>query len=289
MDRLTRTYVKDFLRPNFFANTPDILTKQLQEGGPGVFKQRYALAATLSPCCGIYSTFELCENKALGGENYADSEKYVQRVWDWNREGNIKDFIARVNKARHENPALQLLDSLAFASSTDENVLAYVKATPDGSNAVLAVVNLDPAAARPTRVTVPLERIGLGDVYRAVDLLGGRTFVWKGREINVFIDPKDAVQLYRLEPLDAPAPEPQGVSELAQRHFAPFAELQYRAAHASDLLARREMKKLFNDEMAWRVYYGPNHDADYLATLDRLARAKGFDSIIEMFVGTPGH
>src|SRR5665213_606388 len=162
MARLTQTYSKDFLRPNFFANTPDILPRNLQEGGRPAFLQRFALAATLAPTYGIYSGFELCENRALsGGESYADSEKYVCKVWDWDRPGNIKDFIGAVNKARRDNPALQTLDNLVFAASTDEHVIAYAKVSADRANAVLVAVNLDPYAARSSRVTVPLEKLGL--------------------------------------------------------------------------------------------------------------------------------
>lgn len=290
MARLTQTYVKDFLRPNFFANTPDILPRNLQEAGRPAFLQRFALAATLAPTYGIYSGFELCENRALvGGESYADSEKYVCKVWDWDRPGNIKDFIALVNKARRENPALQTLDNLRFVSSTDEHVLAYAKVSDDRSNAVLVAVNLDPYAARSSRVTVPLEKLGLDHRTSAAELLTGRMHAWSGREINVFLTPEAPVQIYRLGPAQ---PQTQALtfsSPLAEAHFATFADLQHKAAHNSDLLARREMKRLFNDEMAWRVFYGPGYDEAYHAVLDRLARARGFDSILEMSIGTPGH
>ena len=289
MARLTQTYVKDFLRPNFFANTPDILPKNLQEGGRPAFVQRFALAATLAPTYGIYSGYELCENRALGAESYADSEKYVCKVWDWDRPGNIKGFIAAVNKARRENPALQSLDNLAFASSTDEQVLAFAKATPDRSNAVLVVVNLDPFATHSTRVTVPLERLGLGHEYRAVEQLGGGAHVWRGREVNFWLEPGACAQIWRLEPLAGPAPAGAAASPLADAHFAPFAELQHKASHNSDLLARREMKRIFNEVMAPKVFYGSGYDAAYHAVLDAHARTRGFDGIIEMSVGTPGH
>ncbi|HTB21618.1 MAG TPA: maltotransferase domain-containing protein [bacterium] len=290
MARLTQTYVKDFLRPNFFANTPDILPRNLQEAGRPAFLQRAALAATLAPTYGIYSGFELCENRALvGGESYADSEKYVCKVWDWDRPGNIKDFISLLNKARAANPALHYLDNLVFASSTDEHVIAYAKVSPDRSNAVLVAVNLDPWAQRSSRVTVPIERMGLDHRYAAAELLTGRSYVWTGREINVFLSPEAPVQIYRLGPAPA-AGAPQAFSSNdAETHFAPFADLQFKAAHNSDLLARREMKRIFNEHMAPRIFYGPNYDEAYHAVLDRLARGKGFDSILEMSIGTPGH
>jgi starch synthase (maltosyl-transferring) len=290
MSRLTQTYVKDFLRPNFFANTPDILPKNLQDGGRPAFIQRFGLAATLAPTYGIYSTYELCENRAIaGGESYADSEKYVCRVWDWDRPGHIKDFVAAINKARRGNPALQSLDNLCFASSTDQDVLAYAKVTPDRGNAVLVAVNLDPYATHSSRITVPLEKLGLEGDYTATELVTGQAYTWRGHEINLLIGHQMGVQVYRLEAGARDRGLQALASELAEQHFAPFAELQFKASHNSDLLARREMKRLFNEEMAPRVFYGPRYDEAYHAVLDRLARAKGFDSIIEMSVGTPGH
>ncbi|MGH7442294.1 MAG: maltotransferase domain-containing protein, partial [bacterium] len=231
MARLTQTYVKDFLRPNFFANTPDILPRNLQEGGRPAFLHRFALAATLAPSYGIYSNFELCENQALaGGESYADSEKYVCKVWDWDRPGNIKDFISLVNRARRENPALQYLDGLHFAASTDEHVLAFTKLSPDRSNAVLVVISLDPYNPRDSRVTLPLERLGLGHRTRAVEQLTGRAYGWEGREINVLLTQNAPAQIYQLG-VDAvvAVPGPARVSPLAEAHFARFAALQRKA------------------------------------------------------------
>ena len=290
MARLTQTYLKDFLRPNFFANTPDILPKNLQEAGRPAFIQRLGLAATLAPTYGIYSNYELCENKAIpGGESYADSEKYVCRIWDWDRAGNIKDFIAHLNKARRENPALQLLDNLSFVSSTDQDVLAFAKVTPDRSNVILVAVNLDPYVTHSSRITVPLEKMGLEGDYTAKDLISGQSYTWKGREINLYIDHQMGVQVYHLEAGAKPSEPKPLASALARSHFPTYAEMQHKASHNSDLLARREMKKFFETEMSQRIFYGPRYDSAYHSALDDLARARGFDSIMDMTVGTPGH
>ena len=104
---LTRYPEREYFRPNFFVNTPDILPIHLQSGEPWMFKSRVALAATLSSNYGIYSGFELLEHEPIPGkEEYLDSEKYEIKVRDWNKPGNIKDYIGRLNRFRRENAAL---------------------------------------------------------------------------------------------------------------------------------------------------------------------------------------
>ncbi len=98
---LTQDEPKEYLRPHLFANTPDILPRFLQDGGPPAFRIRAVLAATLGGLFGIYNGFELCENRALpNSEEYADSEKYEYKVWDWDRPGNIKPLITALNRIR---------------------------------------------------------------------------------------------------------------------------------------------------------------------------------------------
>jgi starch synthase (maltosyl-transferring) len=180
-------------RPNFFVNTPDILPPILQQGGRPAFKSRLVLAATLSSTYGIYSGFELCESDAIPGrEEYAHSEKYEIKVRDWSAPGNINDFITRVNTARRENPALQSFDNLRFLDIEDNDLLAYVKSTPDRSNVVIVVVNLDPHGAHAATLRVPEDILGItpGTAYEVVDVLTDRTFVW--RDANyVSLDPVD--------------------------------------------------------------------------------------------------
>jgi starch synthase (maltosyl-transferring) len=178
-------------RPNFFANTPDILPPILQQGGRPAFTSRLVLAATLSPTYGIYSGFELCENAAIPGrEEYLDSEKYQVRVRDWHAPGNIIDVIRRVNAARRDNPALHLFDNLRFLEVGDDHILAYVKCTPDRANAVIVVVNLDPHAAHASTVRVPEVEIGMpaGAAYEVTDVLTDQTFTWRDHNY-VRLDP----------------------------------------------------------------------------------------------------
>ncbi|MCC9312245.1 alpha-1,4-glucan--maltose-1-phosphate maltosyltransferase [Kitasatospora sp. RB6PN24] len=145
-----------FLRPNFFASTPDILPRQLQHAGPAAFAVRAVLAATLSPSYGIYAGYELCENSPLGdGEEYLDSEKYQLRPRDWTRTDTLAPLLTRLNEFRRAHPALQDLRNLEFLETDNDQVIAYTKRT--GDDRVIVVVNLDPEQAQEAIVTVPEE------------------------------------------------------------------------------------------------------------------------------------
>ncbi len=189
---LTQTEMSEYFRPNLWPNTPDILPFVLQDGGRPAFMIRVALAATLSPLYGIYSGFELCENGALPGrEEYLDSEKYQYKERDWNAPGNIKDWIARLNKIRKENRALQLYTNLRFHDAENDAILFYSKMTAARDNIILVVVNLDPHRKQNSFVYVPIENFGQmeSDVYRVQDLLSGVTYTWRGRRNYVELDP----------------------------------------------------------------------------------------------------
>ena len=146
LTELTMDWPKEYMRPNFFPNTHDILPHVLQFGGRPAFKMRFVLAATLSSTYGIYSGFELCENIPRGEPGttvyYQDSEVYEYKVWDWDRPGNIKEYIGRVNEIRRQNPALQYLKNLSFYAAQDDNILFYGKKT--GENAVFVAVKPRP-------------------------------------------------------------------------------------------------------------------------------------------------
>jgi starch synthase (maltosyl-transferring) len=189
---LTTTAMREYFRPNFFTNTPDILTDVLQTGGRPAFKMRLVLAATLSPAYGIYSGYELCENQAVapGSEEYLNSEKYQIKVRDWNQPGNIKEFVARVNAIRRGNPALHGGLNLRFLDADNDQILFYAKATPDGGNVILVAVNLDPFHPQECTVYVPPEVVGVapGHRYRVTDLLTNAHYEW-GEHNYVRLDP----------------------------------------------------------------------------------------------------
>ncbi|MBI1209405.1 MAG: DUF3416 domain-containing protein [Azospirillum sp.] len=192
LTELTRTETVEYLRPNFFTSTPDILPEYLQKGGRPAFMVRQVLAATLSSVYGIYNGFELCENQAVPGkEEYLNSEKYDYKVWDWDRPGNIISLITAVNRIRKENPALQELDTLRFYEADDGNVLFYGKMTPDRTNMIFVAVNLDPFDAHDSRLHFPLTEMGLGehDSFEVEDLLSGRKHLWTGAGHSIHLDP----------------------------------------------------------------------------------------------------
>ncbi|CAL9428722.1 alpha-1,4-glucan--maltose-1-phosphate maltosyltransferase [Streptomyces sp. enrichment culture] len=173
-----------YMRPNFFANTPDILHAYLQHGGRPAFEVRAVLAATLSPTWGIYSGYELCENTPLreGSEEYLDSEKYQLKPRDWEtaaREGRtIAPLITRLNTIRRENPALRQLRDLHFHQADKEEVIAYSKRR-DG-NTVLVVANLDTRHTQEATVSLDMPQLGL-DWHESVpvrDELTGETYHW---------------------------------------------------------------------------------------------------------------
>ena len=183
---------KEYLRPNFFTNTPDILPPFLQQGGRPAFLIRLMLAATLAGAYGIYNGFELCEATAVPGtEEYLHSEKYEFKVWDWDRPGHIKEEIARINRIRRDNEALHHLANLRFHYASDEHVLFYGKATEDRANVILVAVNLDPFAAHDSEIHLPLGEIGVAgdETFVATDLLTGAEHRWRGSAQRIRLDP----------------------------------------------------------------------------------------------------
>ena len=190
---ITRTETREYFRPNFWPNTPDILPEHLQYGGRTAFMIRLVLAATLSSNYGIFGpAFELCVNEAVPGkEEYLNSEKYALKNWDWDRQGNIKDFIARVNRMRNENPALQSTLNVRFYDVDNDFLLFYGKATEDFSNIMLMVVNLDPYHLQSGWVNVPISALGIDKdhPYMVHDLLTDDKYVWHGERNYVELRP----------------------------------------------------------------------------------------------------
>lgn len=189
---LTQGKPREYFRGNLFTNTPDILPRILQVGGKPAFKMRVTLAATLSSLYGIYNTFELCENRAIAGkEEYLNSEKYEYKVWDWNRAGNIKNYISLLNRIRKENPALQKYDNLHFHDTLDDNILCYSKCTQDWKNRIIVVINLDPFHIHESVVRINPNLIGIsaGKEFNVRDLITGAIWRWKGGENFVRLDP----------------------------------------------------------------------------------------------------
>jgi starch synthase (maltosyl-transferring) len=209
LTELTQGPAREVMRPNFFVNTPDINPAVLQTGGRAAFQFRAVLAATLATSWGLYSGFELCEGTPLapGKEEYLDSEKYQIRAWDWNRPGNIRDYIARLNAIRRDNPALHHFENLRFHTAWNDNVLFYGKATPEADNVIWCAVNLDPHNVQEATLELPLHQLGLDDGagVEAEELLGGDTWHWTGRHQQVRLDPQlDPCAIWRVRPAARP-------------------------------------------------------------------------------------
>ena len=192
---LTQTEVRESFSPSLWPNTPDILTEYLQFGGRPAFMARLVLAATLGASYGIYGpAFELCENRAReqGSEEYLDSEKYETKSWDIARPDSLKEFIARVNRVRRENPALHKDWSLRFHDVDNEQLVCYSKRTDDLSNVILVVVNLDPHHTQSGWMEFPLDELGIDyeTQYQMHDLLSDARYLWQGARNYVELSPQ---------------------------------------------------------------------------------------------------
>ncbi len=204
LTELTREEPREYFRPNFFVNTPDINPVYLQTGGRAGFMVRAVLAGTLSGAYGIYSGFELCEATPVPGkEDYLNSEKYEIKAWDWDRPGNIRDYITRLNAIRRTNPALHDHLNVQFCNAWNDNILVYGKMTAARDNVILVAVNLDPHNAQECNFEVPLWELGMPDdsSVQVEELLTGESFTWHGKIQHVWLDPAaNPCAIWRITP-----------------------------------------------------------------------------------------
>jgi starch synthase (maltosyl-transferring) len=203
LTEITSPPVAEYFRGNLWPNTPDILHETLQRGGRPAFALRLVLAATLSSLYGIYSGYELAENEpfAPGSEEYLNSEKYEPKVRDWNAPGNLVGLITRVNRIRHDHPALQRYRNLTFYGADDPNVLWYGKMTPERDDVIFVAANLDPFVTHAAMVEVPIHELGIApdQSYRMHELLSDVTYDWHGPSGFVELDPTRApAQIFLL-------------------------------------------------------------------------------------------
>ena len=202
LDELARGPTADYMRPNFWPNTPDILSHPLRNGPPAAFRQRLVLAATMTPSYGIYSGYELCENQPASesNEEYLHSEKYELKDRDFADPASLAPFITLLNGARRRHPALQRLRNITFHGSDNPKVIAYSKHTDDRSDVVLTVVNLDPHATAEATLDLDLGLLGLlwDRPYEAFDELSLQSFTWSGSHPYVRLDPYQAAHVLHL-------------------------------------------------------------------------------------------
>lgn len=183
LEELTKTDRKEYMRPNFWPNTPDINPYHLQGANESKFLQRYALAATLSSNIGIYGpVFEYMISDAIPGkEEYLNSEKFQICHYDWSIENKMTTLIAKINQIRHQNEALQQTNNIKFCTIENDNLMAFYKWNDSKTNELLIVISLDPYYAQQGTVQVPRYDLGLhdGQALQVHDLVTGNSYNWQ--------------------------------------------------------------------------------------------------------------
>ncbi len=203
VNELTKTDLKEYFRPNFWPNTPDINPYHLQGANESMFMIRYFLAATLSSNTGIYGpVYEFMESDAVPGkEEYHNSEKYQIRHWDWNAENKLMRIIAKINQARRSESSLQQTNNIQFCDIHDDGLMAYYKYDTERNNETLMVVSLDPHNTKRGSVQVPRFQLGLhdGQSITVHDLITGNSYNWNEEWAYVELNPGMPFHLFRIE------------------------------------------------------------------------------------------
>ena len=198
---LTQTEQKEFYRPNFWPNTPDINPFALQSGNESVHLQKYFLAATLSSNMGIYGpVFEymVCAPLAPGKEEYLDSEKYQYFKWDWDKKNKITTLITRINSIRKEQISLQQTNNIVFCDSNNDQILAYYKFDDDKQNETIMIVSLDAHHQAQAMVRLPMEHINNLPVH-VIDLITGNSYFWNSEWNYVELNPELPFHLLKIQ------------------------------------------------------------------------------------------
>ena len=204
LTELTRTDMREYFRPNFWPNTPDINPPVLQTGGEAAHIARVIMAGTMSSNYGLYGPvyeFGLAD-PITGKEEYLDSEKYEIKHWDWDRRTKIREVITQLNRIRRENPALQTTWNIAIGGGDNDQLLCYAKWNDGLDNRLIVVVNLDPHHTQGGWVQVPITELGItGEQrYEVHDLLSGHRYTWQGAWNFVELRPHEMpVHILRIE------------------------------------------------------------------------------------------
>jgi len=200
LTELTQTEQKEFFRPNFWPNTPDILPYSLQTGNESVYLQKYFLAATLSSSVGIYGpAYEFMVHQAMPGkEEYFNSEKYEIYHWDWEVKNKLTTIITRINNIRKQHESLQQTNNIVFCKVDNEQMMAYYKFNDQKTDQTLMICNLDPYYPKQAMVRLPLEEIGNQPV-RVTDLITGNSYLWDKEWNFVELHPALPFHLFKIE------------------------------------------------------------------------------------------
>ena len=201
VEELTKSDQKEFYRPNFWPNTPDINPFHLQNGNESIHLQRYFLAATLSSSVGIYGPvfeYQISAPLAAGKEEYLHSEKYEFFKWDWERQNKITTVISRINKIRKEHASLQQTNNITFCATNNEKVMAYYKFDDDKGDETLMVASLDSNYTAQSMVLLPDDLLGKLPL-KITDLITGNSYIWEKEWNFVEISPDLPFHLFKVE------------------------------------------------------------------------------------------
>ncbi|MEL6275355.1 MAG: alpha-1,4-glucan--maltose-1-phosphate maltosyltransferase, partial [Bacteroidota bacterium] len=191
LEELSQTELKNYMRPNFWPNTPDILAFEMMGANSNQFVKRLLLAGTLSSNYGLYGpSYELMENRGNtnGKEEYYDSEKYYARHYDWDYRNRITDAYRRLNTARKNHPALQQTNNIHFTETGNDQILSYIKWNDERTSFVWTIVNFDPNNAHYGQVNTPIDLFGTTSL-EVRDLLTGEIYHWQEPSNYVRLDP----------------------------------------------------------------------------------------------------
>ncbi|WP_339916234.1 alpha-1,4-glucan--maltose-1-phosphate maltosyltransferase [Yeosuana marina] len=202
MEELTKTDQSEYMRPNFWPNTPDINPMHLQGANEPKYMQRYVLAATLSSNIGIYGpVFEYMIDDAIPGrEEYLNSEKFQICHYDWNKQNKLTTIISKINQIRQEQEALQQTNNIKFCHIENNNLMAFYKWNDTKTNELLIIINLDPYYAQQGSVQVPLNDLGVshGHQLQMHDLVTGSVYNWYGEWNYIELHPTLPFHIFKI-------------------------------------------------------------------------------------------
>lgn len=202
LTELTQSEMREYYRPNFWPNTPDINPYHLQGANEAMHLIRYSLAAIMCGNIGIYGpVFEYMVSDAMPGkEEYLNCEKYEVRHWDWTAENKITYLISRINHARRAHPALQQTNNLHFCFIENQHLIAFYKWSDDKTDEILAVISLDSHNTQQGYVQLPLDAMALGPGFRLkmTDLMTDNTYIWSTEWNFVKLNPNLPFHLFQI-------------------------------------------------------------------------------------------
>lgn len=202
VEELTKTDQKEYFRPNFWPNTPDINPYMLQDANEATYLQRYVMAATLSSNTGVYGpVFEYMEAAAIPGkEEYLNSEKYEVHHWNWERENKLTTVMTRINQARRECVSLQQTCNILFCETDNDMLLAYYKYDEEKIDETLIIVNLDPYYSKQGWVKLPMQQLGIreGQQLKMADVVTGSSYIWDKEWNFVELHPALPFHLFKI-------------------------------------------------------------------------------------------